>query len=399
MFELLLRSEVQQYIRQHAHLDEKSWLLKNREVLGITPRLLAQQMAGLRKAMNKLPSWALAENIVYPPAINLEQTSSEATARFKASVIASSDGHERGVDLTCGWGVDSFFLSESFSSWTCVERDSDLLAMAQHNHHQLGRVNVRYENTSAEAWIAHNEKPCGWIFIDPSRRQQGNRKVVSLTDCEPDVVRMQPRLLAMATNVLIKTSPLLDIRQALRDLTCVQNVYVVAVDNECKELLFHLTPGFAGESTLHACQLSGKTFEENSRFSFLGSHEKEAVATGAQPGRFLYEPNAAILKAGAFKQVSAHWGVHKLHANTHVYTSEQVVAGFPGRVFEVLEMVKPDKSLAARLPNGQANIVLRNYPLTVAEVKKKTGVVEGGDLFLLGARHASGVALWLCRRL
>ncbi len=398
MFELLLRSEVQHYIRQHAHLDEKSWLLKNHEVWGMAPRLLAQQMAGLRKAMNKLPSWALAENIVYPPAINLEQTSSEATARFKASVVTSSGGHQRGVDLTCGWGVDSFFLSEPFDAWTCVERDSDLLAMAQHNHHQLGRVNVKYENTSAEAWLAHNEKPCDWIFIDPSRRQQGNRKVVSLAACEPDVVQLQKTMLNTAPNILIKTSPLLDISQALRELTNVKDVWVVAVDNECKELLFHQVSGFVGEATLHACQVSGKTFEETSRFSFRRSEEQAATTIESEPLRFLFEPNAAILKAGAFKQAGLRWGVHKLHPNTHLYTAAHAVPSFPGRMFEVIESVKPDKGLASRLPQGRANMVLRNYPLTVDALKKKTGVVEGGDLFLLGGQHAGGFSLWLCRK-
>lgn len=394
-----MRPEVQHYIRQHAHVDEKAWLLKTREVFGIAPRLMAQQMAGLRKAFNKLPSWASSENIVYPPALNLEQTSSEATARFKASVVTSSGGHQRGVDLTCGWGVDSFFLSEPFDAWTCVERDPDLLAMAQHNHHQLGRSNIVYENTSAEAWLATHKARCDWIFIDPSRRQQGNQKVVSLAACEPDVVRLQDTWLNTAPNVLIKTSPLLDIRQALRELAHVKDVFVLAVDNECKELLFHQVRGFVGEATIHACHVSGKTCKETSRFSFALSDEQSAMITEGAPLRFLFEPNAAILKAGAFRQVGLRWGVQKLHPNTHLYTAADAIPLFPGRTFEILESVKPDKSLASRLPNGQANILLRNYPLTVEALKKKTGVVEGGDLFLLGARHTGGVSLWLCRRL
>jgi THUMP domain-like len=399
MFELLLRPEVQRYIRAHAPVDEKNWLLKHTEVEGIPARLIAQQLAGLRKAKEKLPSWAASENIIYPPATNLEQTSSEATARFKEKLISEvAVRHRTGIDLTCGWGVDSFFLSHAFESWTCLEREPELLAMAQHNHRQLGRQHIDYQNSSAEDWLTHQTLEYDWIYVDPSRRREGNEKVVSLSACEPDMVSLQAKLLKIAPNVLIKTSPLLDITQALRELIFVRRIYVVAVGNECKELLFYLQRDFSGEPAIEACHLSDREPEAFSRFSFFVSEEKRTPVVTGEANRFLYEPNAAMMKAGAFKLIGQRYGLQKLHPNSHLYTSAEQMTSFPGRTFEIMESVKPDKTLVTKLPEGQANILLRNYPLTVAEFKKKTGIKEGGELYLIGARSIENPSLWLCRK-
>jgi 16S rRNA G966 N2-methylase RsmD len=399
MFELLLRPEVQRYIRAHASVDEKNWLLKHTEVEGVPARVIAQQLAGLRKAKEKLPSWATSENIIYPPATNLEQTSSEATARFKEKLVSEiTVQHRTGIDLTCGWGVDSFFLSNPFESWTCLERDPGLLAMAQHNHQQLGRQHVVYQHSSAEDWLTHQRLEYDWVYIDPSRRRSGNEKVVSLSACEPDIVSLQATLLQMAPNVLIKTSPLLDITQALRELTFVRQVYVVAVGNECKELLFYLQRDFSGEPAMEACHLSDRDPEEISRFSFFVSEEKRTPVVTAEANRFLYEPNAAMMKAGAFKLIGQRYGLQKLHSNSHLYTSAEQMTSFPGRTFEIVESVKPDKTLVSKLPEGKANILLRNYPLTVEEFKKKTGIREGGETYVIGTRSIKNLSVWLCRK-
>jgi hypothetical protein len=368
---------IQDYLSFHENEDEKKLVLSHKEILGISSSLIASQIAGRRKAKHKLPLWYGTKGIIYPPSLNLEQSSSEATARFKTSITAKG---KTGCDLTGGFGVDSFFLSRNFEKFYYIEPDDGLLFIAKHNHSLLGATNILYINSTAEDFIRQTREQFDLIFIDPSRRNK-SQKVFKLSECIPDVTRILKSFIEKSDQILIKTSPLLDIQQGLRELNKADNINIVAVDNECKELLFQINKNTTSLKPLLAVDLDSSGHLLNS-FSFSLEDEKEKVEFST-PQTWLYEPNASILKAGAFKTIATRYEVCKLHPNTHLYTSTGKVNNFPGRAFKIIQQIKLDKKTKELFPNGQANILTRNYPLSVEEIKKKTGLSEGGTLFLI----------------
>lgn len=373
----LKKEEIQEYIFKHEADDEKSLVLKSKEILGVSSSLIAQQIAGRRKAKYKLPLWHRTKGIIYPPSINLEQSSSEVTAQYKSTLVQKG---ETGADLTGGFGIDSFFLSKQFDQFYYVEPDPDLLAMVRHNHQLLGADNIEYINSTAEEFIQQSAEQFDLVFIDPSRRSK-QQKVFKLTDCIPNVIELMPALMNKSRSVLIKNSPLLDIQQGIRELGGVEQTDVVAVDNECKELLFVLKRQLNPSPLINAVNLNAQGAGDP--FSFQLLDEKTTIAHFASPQQWLYEPNAAILKAGAFKTIVTRFTVSKLHPSTHLYTSAHRIGSFPGRIFKILQHLKLDKSMRDAFPEGYANILTRNYPLSVEEIKKKTGLKEGGELYLI----------------
>jgi hypothetical protein len=383
----LLLPEVQKFIHDHEHDDERELVLRHKEILGIPAAIIAGQIAGRRKAKEKLPLYYHTPGILYPPALNLEQTSSEQTARFKASLINevfpahNNKTSARAIDLTSGLGIDSYFLSRIFTSFDAVEPNRDLLEIAQHNHQQLGATNLRHHNTTAGSFLGQMNEKASLIFIDPSRRT-ANKKVFTLADSEPDVVSLQSLIFDKADNLLVKASPLLDISLALKALHAVKSVFVVAVDNEVKELLFFSEKEFKGEPVINSVNL---VKQRRDCFSFSFTEEAEARARFSDPLAYLYEPNAAILKGGAFKSISQHFNMAKVQPSTHLYTADHLAEDFPGRIFAIEARVKPDaRSLTPFFPEGKANITTRNYPLSVEELKKRTGLKDGGEKFLIG---------------
>src|SRR6185369_14641067 len=243
----LASNELQEYILTHANEDEKKLLLKNKSVLGLPTPLVAQQIAARREAQSKLPQFYNTKGIVYPPSLNLEQSSSEATAKFKTEIIRKEIGEKlRGADLTGGFGIDSFYLSQIVETLDYVETNAELLNLVRHNHSLL-KKGVKHHNESAEVFLASSDGKHDFIFIDPSRRDSKARKVFSLSDCSPDVTKLLPLLFSKADFVLLKASPLLDIKQGLKELNGVKKVIVVSVANECKELLFLIKKDFIGE--------------------------------------------------------------------------------------------------------------------------------------------------------
>lgn len=384
----------QEFLFAHENEDEERLVLRQKDVAGVPAGMAAQQVKGRRKAKHKLPSWYKTKGIVYPPSLNLEQCSSEDTARFKSSILEKHKS-QRIVDLTGGFGVDTLAFAGSNKAVTYVEPNNGLLATVRHNHQALGATTISYVGTTAEDFLAQSASPVDAIYIDPSRRSNG-QKVFRLGDCEPNVVSLQPQLFSRSRLHLVKASPLLDIQQGLRELLSVKEVYVVAVSNECKELLFLCEAGFAGEPTITCVDLSSA---DGNGFSFHWSEEQRSVAEQGSLARYLFEPNAAILKAGAFKLVGSRSGVAKLDQHTHLYSSDTFVDSFPGRVFEVLEKVKPDKALAKTFLQGRTNVLLRNYPSTVSDLLKKTGLTEGGELYLIGCSVGKEKLLLKARRL
>ncbi len=382
MIDLLIRKEVQDFIFTHEQEDETKLVLKHRMIHEVPSSVIAEQISGRRKAKTKLSIYYTTRNIVYPPGLNLEQSSSEKTAAFKANTLISILGPNKIIaDLTGGFGVDSFFMSKVCKQIIYVEPNDSLLQFAKHNHTVLGATNIQHYNTKAENFLQPYSGKLDCAFIDPSRRSKSNQKVFKLSDCEPDVPNLLSEIFQKSDCILIKTSPLLDIQQGIRELRYVEKIWIVSIDNECKELLFFCRNGFEGEPKIIAVNLQGG----HDDFEFSLSDEKSVISKFSEPLTYLYEPNVSILKAGAFKLIREHFSLFKLHPSTHLYTSKELIKNFPGRIFKVIRSVKPDPKILSKIfPEGKANVITRNYPLTAEELKKKTKLKDGGKLYLLG---------------
>ena len=374
-FNELLQPEIQHYLWEHEHADETKLLLKQKVFLGVSTRLLAEQLKGRRKAKEKLPTFYKTKNIIYPPQLNLEQSSSERTAKFKSQIVKGNHL----IDLTGGFGIDSYFFSKTFQRIDYVEPNPELLETVESNFTALGTNNVAFHQQRAEDFLK-TVNGADVIYIDPSRRS-GTTKIVKLADCTPDIIQLQSEILKKSSQLLIKVSPLLDIQMGLRELHNVTDVYVISVNNECKEVLF-LCGRISAEPVVHSVNLLSD--ESTQVFDFNFSHEREAEPSFSAPQTYLYEPNASILKGGAFKSIATAFSVMKISTNTHLYTSEQLITDFPGRVFKIDTFLKPDAhSIGDHLPDRKANIISRNYPLTPDQLKKKMKLMDGGENFIL----------------
>jgi THUMP domain-like len=395
----LIADDVQDFIFSNENSDADRIVLSNRQILGISSSVIAGQLKARTKASYKLPTYYRTKGIIYPPTTNLEQSSSEATGRFKAGIIRGwLKSRKNFCDLTGGFGVDSFFIAKEFSGGDVTEHNDELLAIAEHNHRALGQSHLNYYNTDAVSFLASSHSHYDLIYIDPSRRN-ASQKVFKLGDCEPNVVQLQSAIFSRSQYLIVKASPLLDIQQGLRELINVERVIVVAVDNECKEVLFMASRGFSSEPVIECHSLLNSGERSRDKFQFRFSEERNAVAIHGDPGTFIYEPDASIMKGGAFKSVAANYKVSKLQVNTHLYTSNQLLDNFPGRAFEILDFVKPDRKLRDLLPGGRANILIRNYPLSVEEFKKKTGLSEGGDTYVIACSGVKEKFVMIARRL
>ena len=317
----------------------------------------------------KLPEWAAIDGIRLPSSLALEQCSSQETAQWKARLV----GGEHLVDLTGGLGVDCAYLSKSFRKTDYVERQPALVEAARHNFGLLG-LDINVHQAEAEAFLAQMPV-CDCIFVDPARRDGMGRKVVSLRDCSPDIVGLHDQLLTHCRQLLLKLSPAHDIKEALRIFPECEDLYIIAVKGECKELLLKAGASGTGHPPrVHCC-------DREELYSFFLEDEALAQACYDLPKSYVYEPHSALLKAGAFKKICADFGCAKLHPNSHLYTSEQLIAGFPGRKFELLECLRAnDRRLRAL---GKANLTVRNFPATVADLRKKWKLAEGGEDYLL----------------
>ena len=380
----LLTPKIQTFIEEHKLDDPNRLLLKYKIVDDVPVSIIVDQIKGRKKAKEKLPTWYKNAQTVFPPSINIEQSSSEQTAQYKREIIANVLENERLVnrmlDLTGGFGVDSFFLSKLFNEAYFVENDKNLIDIAIHNHHQLGSDNFYYFNTSAEEFLTSSTMCFDFIYLDPTRRSKGNEKIFSLNQCEPNVVLLQEKIWKITENFLIKTSPLLDIQQGLKELKYVKKVYVISLRNECKELLFLCQKNFDSEPIIEAIDLA----DRSKSLSFLFSAERNTEVQYSDPLKYLYEPNASILKSGAFKTVASLFNVSKIHPNTHLYTSDKFLKNFPGRTFEIESLVKDDvRILREFFPDGKANVITRNYSASVDELRKTTKLTDGGEKFLI----------------
>jgi hypothetical protein len=395
----LLSDDVQSFIKDHHSADPHQILLKHRSVSGLPVSVVVDQLIGRQKAKERFPTWHRQDTIVYPPALNIEQASSERAACIKVEFLQHKMGDLSSktlVDLTGGFGVDSYFFSRIFKTVFFVEPNSALLEISAHNHGVLGSSNIQYYNTSAERFLENLPADSfDVIFIDPSRRITGDKKVFSLTQCEPNVVALQQKILTHASNLFLKASPLLDIQVGLNELHFVKEIAISSIQNECKELLFFCEENFKSEPIITAINENGR----DANFSFLLSEERAAETRYSDPLEYLYEPNASLLKAGAFKILSVVFNLPKLHPNTHLLTSSSFNEQFPGRVFQIESIVSDPKKLMEHFEDGKANILTRNYPLGVNEIRKKYSLKDGGNKYLVGCSGMQRRFLLVARRI
>lgn len=371
-----MASELSRFLLEHEHDDPIKILLSKKNILGYPAEFIANQLDCRKRAKDKLPAWYANAEVIYPPKQNLEQCSSEIAAKAKADFIQAFGLNKILVDLTGGFGIDSFYFSKIFKKVIHVERNAKLCELAEENHKRLGVKNLEYANQTAEVFLQSLATPVDWIYLDPSRKSEG-KKVVKLSDCEPDVTQLLPSILAKTGQILLKTAPLLDIKEGLKQLPGTRTVLIVSVSNECKEVLFHVEKNFNDEPRIECLNLHAGIDE---RFSFQFSEEALASSTFSEPLEFIYEPNASVLKAGAFKKIGNAFGLSKLAVSTHLYTHRDQLTNFPGRVFKVAGDISQQSNL---LPDGKANIISRNHPLSPDEIKKKYKLKDGGNRFVL----------------
>lgn len=386
-----LSPETLAFIDSHRGDDVRTLALQAKKYPAVDMAEAVVQIAGYQIAEKKVPLWAQTAGIRYPQHLSMEQCSSEVTARYKASLVSG----DTLTDLTAGWGVDCSFLARNFRCADYVERQETLCRIAAHNFPLLGLPHVRIHCADAVEYLQSME-PVDCLFLDPARRDSHGGKTVAIAECEPDVCRLEPLLVEKGKTVMIKLSPMLDMASALRDLQYVRRIHVVSVNNECKELIILLRKApdeeeaAAGEVIISCEQVVNNSVHQQFQFTF--SEEKSAGCPLAESvGNYLYEPGTALLKAGPYRLLATRYGVEKLHPNSHLYTSSGLV-DFPGRRFRVTAVSGFGKKDLKVLLEGveKANLTVRNFPSSVAELRKKLKLKEGGDTYLFATTLASG---------
>mgnify|MGYP005751700535 CR=1 FL=1 len=372
-------AEEKEYIQDHQQQDAASLMLQARRYPNLPVTELVQQIQARQKAVHKLPTWVQHPEVVFPAALSVEQSSSEATAAFKASLVAG----QLLVDLTGGFGVDCLYFAKHFERVVHVEQNLELQEVANYNFGLLQAHNIQSINTTAEEFLHSFTGKADVIYLDPARRGEREEKLHLLQDCEPDILRLLPQLFTKADAVLLKTSPMLDIDLALEQLGHVSELWVVAVQNEVKEVLYLLKPQAPAPALVPRTAINLLPQGIVQALQFTRAAEEAAVPAYTDPMAYIYEPNAAILKAGAYRYLGESLSLHKIHPNSHLYTSAALVSGFPGRSFRCKAVSRYNKKeLLRQLPEKKANITVRNFPESVAEIRKKTGIKEGGHTYL-----------------
>lgn len=372
----LLQPKIQQFINDHLKADPTKLLLKHKEVSGIPFAEIIEQIQAKIRCEKKLPAWFATENIYFPNKLNIEQTSSEQTANYKATLLQGNSL----IDLTGGFGVDCYAFSKQFQKVTHCEISSQLSEIVTYNYNILGIDTIETINTDGIEYLKETSQKYDCIYIDPSRRNDTKGKVFLLEDCLPDVVSHQELLYTKANTILIKTSPLLDITNGLRALKHVKEIHVVAVQNEVKELLWLIdTKSNTENISIKTINLTNKA---QMFFNFQLSEEKQLTINYGEPKKYVYEPNAAIMKAGGFSSIAKAFQLEKLHPHSHLYTSDTLI-DFPGRRFQIQKIIPFNKKVFKKELNlSKANITTRNFPVSVATIRKKLTLADGGSDFL-----------------
>jgi 16S rRNA G966 N2-methylase RsmD len=389
-----INEQTQTFIRRH--IDDDSYLLAlaAKQNTEINIHFALEQIAARQKAKDKIPSWYLNDKLVFPPKISLEQCSSEATAKYKASLCKG----KKFADLTGGFGIDFSFISQNFNNSFYVEKDEYLSKLAKHNFGMLGLKNIEIINCSSDRFL-ENAANFDCIYIDPSRRKNSKKEIL-IENCSPDILKIKDIILEKSKNVIVKLSPLFDIAELKRKLSNITQIHVVAVKNECKELLVIMEQNDKKADVEIICvNITGKGKQI---FSFNPVAEKNIDYSFVQNvQKYLYEPNAAVQKSGGFKSLAQKFNLKAINANSRIYTSDVFINDFCGRIFIVENVFPFNKTgLKNNLKNiKKANITVRNFPLTVAGLRKKLDIADGGDVYLFATTvFDGGKVIIQCRK-
>ena len=390
-----ISSETLRFIEENARADVRSLALQAKKYPQVDMAMAVVQIAGRQIAEAKVLSWYHTEGLLYPKHLSMEQCSSEATAIYKAGLVEGDSF----ADLTGGFGIDCSFLSRKFKQADYVERQAELCELAKHNFPLLG-LSIGVHNEDGVEYLKQMQ-PVDCLFLDPARRDGHGGKTVAIADCEPDVSALEDLLVEKAKKVMVKLSPMLDLSLALKHLKYVREVHIVSVNNECKELLLILQKESTSSDIAIHCEHIVNASEHQS-FSFIQEQERTSdCPLATEVGAYLYEPNASILKAGAYRSLTQTYACKKLHASSHLYTSEQFIEDFPGRRFHV-EAVSGfgKKELKEFLQDMEkANLTIRNFPSSVADLRKRLKLKEGGEDYLFATTLADESKVMIkCRK-
>ena len=399
------------FIRQHADEDVRQLALRGTKDPEVNLTYALEQIAGRQKARTKLPSWAANDGIVYPPHLSMEQCSSETTALYKAQLAGKGETY---VDLTGGFGVDFYFMSQGFAKRIYVEQNANLCQIVEHNMQVLGLKSEIVCSTTADYLSSMTHADV--IYLDPARRNEHGGRTYSIEDCSPNVLELMSQLLEKADKVILKLSPMLDWHQAVEALKYVIEVHIVSVNNECKELLLVLSRQ-KSESLRLICVNGESIFEIVLRQAKRQSQAHTAGTNYFQAGNkqfprwkqssikdqslCLYEPNASIMKAGCFDALEERFPVQQVGPNSHLFISADEISDFPGRSFQIMSVSSMNKRELKEALKGidKANITVRNFPLSVAELRKRLKLKDGGDVYVFATTVANeGHQLFVCRK-
>lgn len=398
-----MNEATREFIRQHRQEDVRLLALRGTKDPEVDLAMALQQIDGRRRAQEKLPSWAEVEGIVWPPHLSMEQCSSEQTARYKAEVAGSGGLF---VDLTAGFGVDAAFIAKGFQRAVCVEFQPELCAISSANFRLLGLQQMEVVNGNGVEYL-HTMPPADLIFIDPARRDEHGGRTYGIADCTPNVLEIIDELLGKAQRVMIKLSPMLDWRKAVEDIgkNHVSAVHIVSVNNECKELILKVkgSKGEKAKETKVVCMnLQPDGSRECFEFDADAPSPNKILHSSRSTLHFLYSPNASIMKAGCFELLAERFGVTPLHQNSHLFVSEQEVSNFPGRGFIIERITSMNKRELKESLAGltQANIAVRNFPISAEELRRRLKLRDGGDVYIFATTIENlGHRLLICRKI
>ena len=382
------------FIREHADADVRQLALQAKKNPEVDLTYALEQIAGRQKAKMKLPSWAKIDGMVYPPHISMEQCSSELTAKYKAEIVPCGNCF---VDLTGGFGVDFSFIAKKFKHAVYVERQNHLCAIASENFRLLGLDNAEVVNADGIDYL-HQMDHADLVFIDPARRDDHGGRTYGIADCTPNVLEVMDELMQKTDMLLLKLSPMLDWRKAVRDLGGASEVHIVSVDNECKELLIMVRHDVQQIKVVCVNLLSNG---ERDVFEFDDT-ESTPMHQNISSKTYLFEPNASIMKAGCFDEIQARFPIAQLDNNSHLFVSDHEIPDFPGRRFKIEHVTSMNKRELKEALTGidRANIAVRNFPVSVAELRKKLKLKDGGDVFIFATTVAKeGHQLFICRKI
>ena len=380
-----------EFIRIHADEDVRQLAFLGKKNPEVDMAYALDQIAGRQKARVKIPSWASIDGIVYPPHISMEQCSSEQTARYKARIAGNG---EKIVDLTAGFGVDMAFMSAGFKQAVHVEMQPQLCAISSENYKHLGLNHVQVVCSDGVGYL-HQMEHADLIFIDPARRDQHGARTYGIADCTPNVLEIIDEMLQKADRVMIKLSPMLDWQKTVADVGNVSQVHIVSVGNECKELLLEVKKG-KDEKVKVFC------VNDDQVFSYEIGETHPFTPSPLHSFTFLYEPNASVMKAGCFNLISHRFGITQPDANSHLFLSDKLVEGFPGRRFVIERVSTMNKRELKEALAGinKANIAVRNFPLSVADLRKRLKLKDGGDVYIFATTDAKkGHLVMVCRKI